>query len=89
MQIKILKDKIEPPSANNLTWYFPVEVHTEGLSPRAVRVKVDTYDLHRWFKEAIGHYSDESIGDKRQLEDILSYWDVIEPILQKKFELLV
>ena len=89
MPNKILKDEIELPAAGSLSWHFPVEVHTEGLLPRIVRVKVDTSTLHGWVREAIGRYPDESIGDKRQLEDILANWDAIEPVLQTKFAFIV
>jgi len=82
---RILKNKIEAPSVGDWAWYFPVEVRTGRAEPRIVRVRVETYDLHIWIKEAIGHYPKESVGNKRQLKDMLHNWDAIELVLQKKF----
>jgi hypothetical protein len=86
MQTRILKDKIEIPGAYDLDWYFTIEIIEAGLPSRTVRVKVDTSTLYKWFKEAIGRYPDESIGDDRQRDDILSNWSVIEPVLRRNLE---
>ena len=77
MIVEVLKEPIQPPAWNNLTWVFQVRV--DGHDP--VDWLVDDFDLGNWFKEAIGRYPHHERGDRGELEDIQQSWERLEPTL--------
>jgi len=81
---EILKDRIKPPAQNNLTWEFLVRVN-EMNDRTEQRWLVDDFDLHLWFKEAVGHYPRHERGDKDTLQDLEKNWDKLEPRLRREF----
>ncbi len=82
MTVEILKDAIETPAQNNLTWVFHVRV--DGREP--IPWKVDSFDLNNWFKEVFDRYPRHEKGDKDEKEDILNNWSQFEPRLRVEAE---
>ncbi len=80
MKLEILKDRIQLPAQNNVTWIFPVRIENE----REVSWKVDSFDLHQWFKEAVGRYPRYEKGDKDVHQDLVENWDRVEPRLRQE-----
>ncbi len=86
MQLEILTNEIKLPEASNLSWVFPVRLNRGQETDDILRFKVDTSDLHNWFKEAVGRYPAHEGSDKQVYEDILSNWDRVEPKLKQEFQ---
>jgi hypothetical protein len=82
MGVEVLKDGIETPAANNLTWIFKVRLN--GGEP--IRWKVDSFDLSTWFKDAVGRYPRHEAGDRDEKNDILENWSRVEPRLREEAE---
>src|ERR1700685_3657808 len=82
MAVEVLKDGIEMPAPNNLTWIFKVKLN--GGEP--VRWKVDSFDLSTWFREAVGRYPRHEAGDREEKDDILENWSRVEPRLREEAE---
>jgi hypothetical protein len=84
VHFEILRDRIRPPAANNLTWVFPVRV-SEANGPFEQQWLVDSFDLHLWFKETVGRYPRHERGDADTLQDLRENWDHLEPRLRREF----
>jgi hypothetical protein len=82
MAVEVLKDGIELPAPNHLTWVFKVKLN--GGEP--VRWKVDSFDLGTWFRAAVGRYPRHQRGDRDEKEDILENWSRLEPRLREEAE---
>lgn len=82
MSIEILKDKIQLPAQNNLTWIF----HARFDKGPEVPWQVFSFDLGIWFKEAVGRYPQYERGDNNTRQDILDNWDRVEPRLKQELE---
>jgi len=77
MNVEILKEGIQTPAQDSLTWVFRVR-----LDGREIPWRVDSFDLSHWFKEAVGRYPRHERGDKDEKEDILENWAHVEPRLR-------
>jgi hypothetical protein len=82
MAVEVLKDGIELPAPNNLTWIFKVKLN--GGEP--VRWKVDSFDLNSWFRDVVGRYPRHEKGDRDEKDDILENWSQVEPRLREEAE---
>lgn len=82
MAVEVLKDGIELPAPNNITWIFKVKLN--GGEP--VRWKVDSFDLGTWFREVVGRYPRHEGGDRDEKDDILENWSRVEPRLREEVE---
>jgi len=82
VSIEILKEPIDAPAQNNLTWVFRVRL--DGGKP--VQWMVDDFDLSNWFREVVGRYPRHEFGDRDELDDVRENWEQLEPKLRREAE---